>query len=1210
MAKNELLEIDIYSDFEADLYGSKDPNFVKADPDQENPNLTYGEIFDPNPLDKKQFSEMQYLYLLANSDPNLLDKAAKQSSLMVETIPQIAQQELERYGGIDRLRQLNEYVKSYSVQEVSPESPPQRLESTPVGETMIRPLKRFSRRGMATPLLTDDVELLEQRRQELLTEDVRPLTPEEKIVLQRGGDITTDYYTMQNLDVSDRYFGEQGFHFKPNKNSPSLMKGLVSLTYPTKEEAYELVKDEDPDAEFSYIDPRDVTRGLLVRSPKTNGQLIPWKSNIGAGLFPSMDETFRTMPENIKGPLLDGFTETILRDLMPELLAGGATLGLGYTIRQGNKQLRKELAEKGPEGALEALKKTTFGTKAVKGLREGTGYVAAIAIPVGLARFVQLAYARSEGIHPTLTADRMAEDAGLVAAMAAAGGVGGSLVMRGMQNIYRRLLGKNIPEEVVRRIEVRVEQLRQGTEKPSTAQFTKAEIDNVLQPFARDLGSRYSDFKTLGELTGDDILQTLEGDLLRGLSESTDSKIAIEEMLVQRGSTLQNFYESMLNNSGKNREYMPTYREFKEHFETIARKQKEEALAAERASLEGMTPASVLGEGQPTTEIAETVAEQLPTSTVFPDSRATLFLQRDGAFRDAQDQLTDVLASEEAQNLTTTTLDKHIGSTVDKFLNAKNAPIKSLEEAEASGILRDLIPMRDGQSIIKNLLGVRERDELGRFMARPQFTLEDLVNARINVQSLRNSPNDVLRKYGLELEDGFDEAITALVKGNPELKDQLTTALVNVSNVRDEVIDGKYLLSIINSENYQEVAGKMLGGSPSNARKLFSMLRTRDLEEGTPGFREEEVRASVLQYLRKEIQGGDPPEFTTSQQNKKFREFLNNNGDQLAEIFPEEDIVRFKSFANFSKAAEADIKAGEARASRMYKELQDFKAEPFEVVKRYLKADKSNLEEEGSLEEMRKLSKLADEYPELRETLQDIFSDYLRRGLQGIDYGQDPVGKTLFQPKAFNPEVLFNLISGKGGGKQATKELTEELSLLLGKDMAENYARNLQILEREVRQLKDRQYTRGVLDSPSILGLEDEAQTGIKTLARFLIAPLSQGGRRFGATISLLGLQTQRYLLEVLSDPAKTAELVAMKDRQMTQRDFARILGILALNPSTDIGGMRKEDPYDRGVRRIKEASPEKVRDMFGIELATGGSVSSALAQAEARNKQLRRGVS
>jgi len=1206
MASNELLDSNIYSQFETDLYARRfDP--VSTDPDQENPNPTFGEIFDPNPLEKKAFSEMHFLNQLINGDPLVINDLVKDTGIMQPAIQQLAQREFEKYGGIQRLRELNEYANQYTVQETTPESPPQRIESTPVGETMVRPLTSY-RRGMGPPLLTDDVELLEQRRKEMEGEPVRPLTPEEKIVLQRGGDITTDYYTMQNLDASDRYFGEQGFHAFPNINSPSLMKGLVSLTYPTKEEAYELVKDEDPDAEFSYIDPRDVTRGLLVRSPKTNGQLVPWKASIGSGLFSSADETFRTMPEALKGPMLDGFTETMFRDLMPELFAGGAALGIGGLIRKGNKEVQKELAKRGPEAALEALKETTLGTKAVKGLRNVAVGAAVIGIPVGLARFAQLSYARAEGIHPTLTADRMAEDAGLVGAMAAAGGVGGEIVMRSMQNVYRRLVGKNIPDEVVQRIQLRVEQLRQRTEKPDTAQYSRAEIDKVLEPFAQATGREYSKLKTLGELTDDEILQQLEADLLRGLSERTDSKIAIEQMLLERGSTLQNFYESMLNNSGANRKNMPSYRQFKEHFEAIARQQKEAALAAEKASLAEMTPVSVLGEGQAVTEVAETVAEQLPTSAVFPDSRAVLFLQRDAAFRDAQDQLTGVLASEEAQNLTTTSLDKHIGPTVQKFLSGKNAPIKSMEEAEASGVLRDLIPMRDGQSIIKNLLGVRERNELGQFIARPQFTLEDLVNARVNVQSLESSPNAALREYASELKLGFDEAITALTRNNPELKNKLTTALANSAAVRDEVIDGKYLLSIINSENYQEVAGKMLGGSPANARKLFSMLRTRDLEEGTPGFREEEVRASVLQYLRKEIQGGDPPEFTVAQQNKKFREFLNNNGDQLAEIFPEEDIVRFKSFANFSKAAEADIKAGEARASRLYKELQNFKAKPFEIVSRYLKADKSNLEEQGVLDEMQRLSDLADEYPELRESLQGVFSDYLRRAMQGVDYGEFFPGQTIFQPDAFNAGALLNLVSGKGGGKQATKELTDEFSLLLGKDMAKDYARNLQILEREVRRIRDRQYKKGLLGgADSVLSLGDEAQTGIKTVMRFIIPPLTQAGRRAGATVSLLGNQTQRYLLEVLSDPAKTAELVAMKDKQMSQREFAKVLGLLALNPSTEIGGMRQEDPYDRGVRVIKEASPEKVRDIFGIELADGGSVNSALAQAEARNAELRR---
>ena len=45
----------------------------------------------------------------------------------------------------------------------------------------------------------------------------------------------------------------------------------------------------------------------------------------------------------------------------------------------------------------------------------------------------------------------------------------------------------------------------------------------------------------------------------------------------------------------------------------------------------------------------------------------------------------------------------------------------------------------------------------------------------------------------------------------------------------------------------------------------------------------------------------------------------------------------------------------------------------------------------------------------------------------------------------------------------------------------------------------------------------------------------------------------------------------------------------------------------------MKDADEEEVRRIIKpltTNMATGGSVSSALAQAEARNKQLRRGVS
>ena len=126
---------------------------------------------------------MHFLNQLINGDPLVITDLVKDTGIMQPAIQQLAQREFEKYGGIQRLRELNQYANQYTVQETTPESPPQRIESTPVGETMVRPLTSY-RRGMGPPLLTDDVELLEQRRKEMEGEPVRPLTPEEKIVLQ------------------------------------------------------------------------------------------------------------------------------------------------------------------------------------------------------------------------------------------------------------------------------------------------------------------------------------------------------------------------------------------------------------------------------------------------------------------------------------------------------------------------------------------------------------------------------------------------------------------------------------------------------------------------------------------------------------------------------------------------------------------------------------------------------------------------------------------------------------------------------------------------------------------------------------------------------------------------------------------------------------------------------------------------------------------
>ena len=1188
-----------YKVFKEELLAQTLPNQTE-DPD--NPNvLTYGDIFSSDSVEGNLFAQQHFLNNLRIGGKDL-ENLATETNVDAGILRRSATQQLRR----PDLQKLNDYVLSYSVQTTTPDLPKQKNQVPEYN--LIPPTAMASMAGGSYPVLPTESVMAEVDRRD------RELTEEEMIVLRRGGDITSDYYTVQDLSPSERYFGDKGFHAVPSKDSPSLMKSLVSLTYPTKEEAYELVKDEDPDAVFTYIDPRDITRGLLVRSPKTGDKLVPWRANIGPGLFPSTDSTFRSQLENIYGPALDGFVETTFRDVMPELTAGGAGFGLGFLLRKGAKRFNKVLSDKGPEGAIEALEKEGAGSRVAKGTAKLGGLFAVTAIPVGLTRFAMLMHAKKEGIHPDLDIERAAEDAGTIGMMAGLGAIGGDLVLRGMQNISRRVTGKNIPEETVRRIQIRAEQMRRGVEKPDTAEFSKAEIDQILQPYARDMGRRYSDTKTLGELTQDEFLQAIEADLLAQLSDSEAGSIAIQKMLLDRGSTLQNFYETMVINSGKNKGEMPSYDEFKAHFAKIAREQKEAALAAEREGIEALGPSQVLAGDEPVSEVADVIGEQVSTSSLFPDSRAKLFIMRDQQFQEANDTLQNVLGSDEALGMSTTALDKYIGSTIQKFMRGSDtaAPIRDLEGAEAAETIRDLIPMADGRSILRTLMGVRERDELGRFIAKPEFTIADLVNARINLGSLERSPNKTIRDYAVELKSGFDSAIDDLIRANRAegLRGELTAALNQIDEVSQNAIDGRLLRDLVASESYPEMSRSMLSSSPKEVNKLFSMLDELDLQEGTPGFRTEEVRSAVLQQLRREIQD---PELTTAQQNKKFRQLLRDRGEQLQQIFPEEKVADFKSFANFSKAAEADIASSGRRIRKLVRELEDFEDRPLEIVKRFLTADKTTFEEGATKDQLIKLSKLADQYPELRNSMQSVFSDYMRRSLQGADYGEFARGEVMFEPRGMNVASLLKLVEGYGGGKDATKLFGNDLSLILGKEMGQEYARNLRLLARELRNAQDRQSKRGLLGKSVTPDAGEESVGGLRVLMRALIPPLTQTGRRASLGVSLLGGQTQRYLLEVLVDPKKTEQLIKLADRQMSQREWIRALGLIIANPSAQIGGERKDDTYDRLINLITTSDDED-RDRIlggiseGLSMRDGGGVYNVLAEAEKRNRMLQRG--
>ena len=139
-----------------------------------------------------------------------------------------------------------------------------------------------------------------------------------------------------------------------------------------------------------------------------------------------------------------------------------------------------------------------------------------------------------------------------------------------------------------------------------------------------------------------------------------------------------------------------------------------------------------------------------------------------------------------------------------------------------------------------------------------------------------------------------------MVSKKPELRTQISAALKNMAEIQEQVIDGSYLRTLVASDDYPQMVKAMYAGTPKNVRKLFDMLDVEDLKNSTPGFRTEEVRAAVLEQLRKEVLD---PELSVSAQNKKFRQILKDREEQLQQIFPEEIVKNLKNFRNFFKTS-------------------------------------------------------------------------------------------------------------------------------------------------------------------------------------------------------------------------------------------------------------------------------------------------------------------
>jgi|TARA_A100001515_G_scaffold2896_1_gene2863 hypothetical protein len=887
----------------------------------------------------------------------------------------------------------------------------------------------------------------------------------------------------------------------------------------TPSEGKFFLKDISPNAEVRYIDPKDPTRGLAVRDENTNGMFEPLDPQFGTAFL-----------SNELINLLGQEASTILLEV-------GGLKGLDKVFRP-------------------ALENSSI----VQKFYRGSGNVGVAGLSAGIGRFAQLTLGKKLGYN-NITFERAYDDA-FDSALWAAGGtavIGSTLSV--LSRVWNLVAGETVPANMLLEISRKIGDAKKvGTGEEFSTEELKKRLEEVT-------GNLYS--PSAGELTSDAELNALMMSLLVELGNDTKGVQAYKALLQNDAEIATDFWDFLTKNDeswegvdfASFRKYLNIEQQKSLEAEKLLLSQEEEAL---RKGLdeELRTLTTVDGDAS---KIAERVLERSQQGGfIDPRSSPTVLAEYDEKYNLATETVKEELEklSNEIpayagmnKNQAFARFEEFLFPAFRKIFGAidegETAEImRSLGDVEASRIIKDMIPMQDGTSMIKQLMGQRVDDE-GKLLKLGNYGLGQLIgmrealselyianskpNVRKTVNELRNAVSDqiddlVLHEARYRLADeGNENPIPAVLREKVnEIINPLNTAQEALQEVRDGV-ERKYIKELT-SRQPEDIAGFVLGSTPRQVRQLVDeMLITPDSTS-----RLQAVQELVLLTIRETI-GEDGLEG----QAKKFDKFLSENSRQLSELFGE----KFDDLRSFKELQEQGL----AEIEGLKKATQEFEArfdkEPTNFIRDLLMQGRINVlaGDKAKAEDFQKL--ISEEYPELRPVVVALTKDFLRTNFIGTKYPYGPGFReagAIYEPGGFDLNGFITFVNSA----KDLNALSNVFIPLFGEEVGKRYAKDLRILSQLIQRTK----------RPQIEGAStDQAKQTVRDWTskvqfsfRMMVPPLTQTGRRLNALTDLWRTRTKRHLLEILADPTKLNELLKDRKRNITFKQYLSFLGGLA----------------------------------------------------------------
>jgi hypothetical protein len=1096
-------------------------------------NFTIGEIFENDPVRLNSFLESEYLQQQA-------EQGDEQALALVDDddieIANAVNKYLLHYLPLDDVEQTRLSLNTAPLETVAEPQPRRRLFPARMGATapVQLPVKEDATdySGFTESILD------EEERQKLVSFGIDP-----------------DVIYQGDQSFYRKYMQGQFPSGSIDKNSPWRVKAFFFPINITPFEAEKLLEQESPNAEFRYINPRDKSMGLAIRDESTNGRFVPLRPQFG----------------------LEAGTEGLITGL-------GQEMGALVTEAVGLKGLGKLIGE--------GVEQTTLSRKAGR----GAGTVAIAGLSAGIGRFAQLAYGNAKGIND-VSIERAFEDAGLAALLGGAGAAVVGTTMATLGQVWKTITGSNIPQPVIDRLRASIAKVKT---KGTGEEFTSQELAERTRQAARAVGDSVAKYRpTAGELTQDDFLKSLEIELFSQLSTTAKGRQAYEDVVNNNENAAFNFWQELTENAPELKGI--SYTDFRE----FLKKQQDDyaAQAAEAAKLkirdieEGAKLDEVLPEQPPEQmltidELGSTFTrDQESGSLIFKRNSPEFLAQSDEAYNAAKDSV-----AREIDALSGLKYDRKTDSATQIIpafraaFNAgedKDAIMRTLGEVEASDVIKSMIPMRDGVSILKQLLGVRMETGPGgnKFLKQADLNFGQLAGMQNALNSLFMESSDRgVREVAMKLRDAVEaqiddlitfqarkqlaaegiEAPTAKVLGEKvqEIAGPLIEAQARLRQA-NQAIERRFIRELVDKEP-SEIADFVLSSSPKQITQLLDQIY--QLPDSI--VRMQNLRQLVIENMRKSM--GSLP---LAEQNKAYAKFLEKNSDQLKALFPE---AQFLKLTNFQEVQEQALKDTAEAAEELLELEKKLGKSPAEFISDFLLQGRSARLTGAAEMSRREFGELIKQNPKLRPYVIALTRDFFQKNFETTR----TAGDTMFSGGLDVNRFIDFIQSGVRSGQEGSSELGQIFGPLLGKEEGLEFAKNLrmlaQILDRGVRRSARSPMSQGPAANQTI----DDFLQEISFTQRIFIPPLTQTGRQVTALMMGYRDQAKSDLLEVLADPTKLDALLKNRANEISRRDFYKFLGALAVAREVDIGSETSEDTYDRAIKAL-QGPVEGIADLF-----------------------------